>query len=546
MAQCPSSRTLGALLDEHLAARPEAEAFIFEDRRISYRELHDEVSRLAKGFMSLGVGKGDKVAVLMGNRPEWFITVLAAAKAGATLVSLSTWYYAGEIEYVLKHSDASVLVMIDKFPKIKRDYIPLAQELFPELETGRRDTTQVERLHGLKHVVCIGESRLPGMISWEDALAAGDEVSDAALEARQASVQPGDDMYLLYTSGTTAAPKAVPLQHGKLIENGFNMGERQHQTDQDRLWMGCPSFFSYMSANAFMTIFTHGGCVVFQEAFEPAEAMELIEREKCTVIYTMPNITSALSNHPDRSTRDLTSLDKGASIGAPAQVKEIIDLGATHISNVYGLTETYGNCAFCDGHEPLEVRLLSQGPPLPGNELKIKHPDTGVVLAAGQVGEICVRGYVTVGYYKDPETTAAAFDDEGFLHTGDLGELSESGYLQYHSRLKDMIKTGGINVSPVEVEEFLLGNPKIKEAHVVGIPDENRGEVGAACLTLRPGMRADADEMKKFVKGKIASYKVPQHFLFFDSEELPRTGSGKVPKNQLKNLVSERLKAGTS
>lgn len=541
MAECPSSRTLGDLLDEQLASRPEAEAFVFEDRRITYRQLHDEVSRLAKGFMSLGVGKGDKVAVLMGNRPEWFITVLAAAKAGAALVSLSTWYYAGEIEYVLKHSGASVLVMIDKFPRIKRDYIPLAQELFPELESGPRGLGQVEKLPALKHVVCIGDSRLPGMLSWAETLTQGSKISDAALAARQALVDPEDDMYMLYTSGTTAAPKAVPLQHGKLIENGFNMGERQHQTDQDRLWMGCPCFFSYMSCNAFMTIFTHGGCVVFQEAFEAGEALEIIERERCTVIYTMPNITSALITHPDRPVRNLSSLEKGATIGAPAQVQEIVDLGATHISNVYGLTETYGNCAFCDGHEPLETRLVSQGPALPGNELRIKDPETGATLPTGQIGEICVRGHVTTGYYNDPEMTAASFDDEGFFRTGDLGQLDERGYLQFESRMKDMIKSGGINISPLEVEEFLLGNPKIKEAHVVGIPHETRGEVVVACLALRPEMQADAEEMKRYVKGKIASYKAPQHFLFFESDELPRTGSGKVPKNQLRELVAERL-----
>lgn len=544
MAQRPLSLTLGDLLDETATLRPNAEAFVFGDRRISYSQLRDEVSRLAKGFMSLGLAKGDKVAILMGNRPEWFITVLAAAKAGAVSVGLSTWYYGREIEYVLTHSDTSILVMIDKFPKIKRDYCSLLGEVVPELKNGPREGKQDGKLPALRHVVCVGEERLPGMRSWDEVLSLGDSITDTELAARQAKVKPDDMMYLLYTSGTTAAPKAVPLLHGKLIENGFNMGERQHQDHSDRLWMGCPAFFSYMTANAFMTISTHSGCIVFQEAFDAGEALELIEKEKCTVIYTMPNMTTAMMNHPDRLIRDLSSLDKGATLGVPQQVKDIIDLGATHISNIYGLTETYGNCTVCDGWDPLEVRMQYVGTALPGNQIKIKDHDTGETLPPGQIGEICVKGYVTTGYYCDPELTAATFDDEGFFHTGDLGSLNEEGYLRFHSRLKDMIKTGGINVSPLEVEEFLLTNPKIEEAHVVGIPDSDRGEVGAACLILKPGFQADADEMKQFVKGNIASYKVPQYFLFFDSEGLPRTGSGKVPKSQLRELVVQQLGLG--
>ncbi len=537
----PDSRTLGQLLDEMARVRPDAPALVFEGRTLSYRDLEHEASLVARGLLELGLGRGDKVAVLMGNRPEWIITALATAKAGGVLVAVNTWYYAEEIAYVLGHSEASILVMTDRFERIKRDYSALILEICPELGNERRERLSSPKLPELAHVVRTGPASLPGSWSWDELRERGGAIPHAQLSERQAAVAPEDMFYLLYTSGTTARPKGVPLAHRGLIENGFNIGERQHQTANDRLWLGTPLFFSFASANALMTIITHGGCVVLQEVFDPSEALRIIEQEQCTVYYGMPNMTSALREQASGESRDVSSLRTGATIGASADIQNAIDFGVREICNVYGLTETYGNCAVADAHDPLELRLTTQGMPLPNTEIKIVDLATGARLPAGEKGEICARGYITDGYYKDPELTRSVLDGEGFFHTGDLGCLTEDGRLQYQSRLKDMIKTGGINVAPLEVEEFLLRHPKVKEAHVVGVPDQARGEVGAACLLLHPGTTSTIEEIKQFCKGCIANYKIPQYVLFMESSEYPRTASGKVPKRELKLQIMEKL-----
>jgi fatty-acyl-CoA synthase len=377
------------------------------------------------------------------------------------------------------------------------------------------------------------------VFSWADFRAHGAGTSPAAVRARQAAVRPSDVAYILYTSGSTALPKGVTLTHGGIIENGFNIGERMHLTAADRLWLAVPLFWSFGSANALPAIVTHGGCAVLQESFEPGEALALLEEERCTVYYGMANMERALLEHPDRPRRRLDHMRTGLTIGLPEDIQMTMEaLGARELCNVYGSTETYGNCAVTDAHDPLDERLHTQGLPLPGMRIRVADPETGRPLPAGAVGELCVAGWVTPGYFQAPEQNAAAFDADGYFHTGDLGLIGADGRVRFRGRLKEMIKTGGINVAPLEVEEVLLQHPAVKQVYVVGVPDRQRDEAVAAVLELHEGATADAAALTAFCRERLASYKVPTRLVFKKDDAFPRTPTGKIHKPGLRAELS--------
>jgi fatty-acyl-CoA synthase len=304
------------------------------------------------------------------------------------------------------------------------------------------------------------------------------------------------------------------------------------------MWMGISLFWSFGGANALLAMMTHGGTIVLQEAFDAATALSLIEREGCTVYYGTPNIALALTEHPDRRRYDLSSLRTGAAIGPPPAMQMVIDLGAREICNVYGLTECYGNCAVTDARDPADRRLTTVGTPLPGMDIRIVDRQTRRPLPPGEVGEILVRGYLTPGYYKAPETNAVAFDAEGFLVTGDLGAMGDDGYLRFRGRIKEIVKTAGINVAPLEVEEVLLGHPAVEQAYVVGLPDPRREEILAAVVVLRDGHAVAAEGLRAFCRQALAAFKVPREFRVLRRDELPVTDTGKVQKLRLAEMLS--------
>ncbi|MBI3457091.1 MAG: AMP-binding protein, partial [Candidatus Rokubacteria bacterium] len=267
------------------------------------------------------------------------------------------------------------------------------------------------------------------------------------------------------------------------------------------------------------------------------------EGERCTVYYGTPNITLALFEHPDRRRSNLRSLRTGAAIGSPQAIQMVMDLGVGEICNVYGLTECYGNCTVTDAHDPVDARLYTVGQPLPGMQIKIADPDTRRPLPPGQAGEIVLRGYITPGYYKDPDKNAAAFDPDGYFLTGDLGSLDNDGRLRFRGRIKDIVKTGGINVAPLEVEEVLLTHPAVEQVYVVGVPDARKEEALAAVVVLREGARVSGDELRAFCRALLAAFKVPQHFRFMAREALPLTASGKVQKHRLREGLLAELEA---
>jgi fatty-acyl-CoA synthase len=534
----PRSRTLGALLEEQAAAHPQADAVVFRDQRLTYAMLAARVDEFARALLALGVTRGDRVAVLLPNRPEWLIAALAIAKIGGVVTAISTFSTPRELAFMLEHSEASVLVTVAAFRG--RDYLAALNDLCPELSHRAPGALNSARLPHLRAVICVDERRHDGVFRLDDFLARAATVSDTALPSAQRAVTPTDICYILYTSGSTAAPKGVTLAHGGVIENGFSIGERQHLTPADRLWLAVPLFWSFGAANALPAILTHGGCAVLQESFEPGEALELLDRERCSVYYGMANMARAMLEHPDRSQRRLASMRTGLTIGLPEDIAMTMDaVGAAEICNVYGSTETYGNCAVTDAHDPRELRLHTQGLPLPGMELRVVHPATRQPLRANDVGELCVRGYVTPGYHRAHDLTASAFDADGYFLTGDLGLIDDDGRVRFRGRLKEIIKTGGINVAPLEVEQVLLQHPDVKQAYVVGVPDRVKDEIVAAVLEMRAGATADREALVAFCRERLASYKVPTRLAFRKAEEFPRTPTGKIHKPGLREELAK-------
>jgi fatty-acyl-CoA synthase len=533
----PAARTLGALLDEMTALRPHAEAVVFQGRRLTYGELSERSTTLARALLGTGVERGDRIALLLPNRPEWLIAAFAAARLGAVTVAISTFSTPREIAWTLEHARPRVLITMEAYRG--RPYLGAVTDLCPELTRAAPATWRSERWPELRAVVSVEGRRPEGAHGWDDLFAGAAEVRPAALTTAQTAVTPSDVAFVLYTSGSTATPKGVMLAHGALIANGFDIGERMRLTGADRLWLSVPLFWSFGSANALPAIFTHGGTLVLQESFEAGEALALLEHERCSVYYGMANMARAILEHPDRRRAGLASMRTGLTIGLPEDVQMTMEaVNAPELCNVYGLTETYGNCAVTDAHDSRDLRLTTQGRPLPGMQIRAVEAGTGRPLPPGEVGELRVRGYLTPGYYREPEQTRAAFDPEGWLITGDLGLLRPDGRVSFRGRLKEMIKTGGANVAPLEVEAVLMSHAAVKQAYVVGVPDQARGEVGVAAIELREGVDATAEALTAWCRERLASYKVPARIVFRKADEFPRTATGKVQKPRLREELA--------
>jgi fatty-acyl-CoA synthase len=532
----PNSATLGDLVDELAAATPTAPAVVFGDERLDYADLRRRVDDFARALLAAGIRRGDRVALLVSNRPEWIIAAHAGAKIGAIVAAISTFSTAREIAWSLEHCGASAMVMVPEFRG--RRFLEALRGICPELDHDTAGSLQSARLPALRSVVVLEGDAGGASLTIGDFLARGSAIDASALAAAQAAVSPEDICYILYTSGSTASPKGVTLAHGPLITNAFEIGERQHLCATDRLWLAVPLFWSFGSANALPAIMTHGGCVVLQESFESGEALALIERERCSVYYGMPNMARALLEHPAHPGRRLGAMRTGLTIGPPEDMALTIKAtGAENLCNVYGSTETYGNCAVADADDPLPVRLNSQGLPLPGMTIRAVDAVTRRPLPQGEIGELAVRGRVTPGYFQAPELDAETFHD-GYFLTGDLGSIDADGRVRFRGRLKEMIKTGGINVAPLEVEHVLLQHPDIVQAYVVGVPDAAKGEAVAAAIELRAGTPTDTAGIIAFCRERLASYKVPTRLAVRTAAEFPRTATGKIHKPGLRQELS--------
>ena len=519
----PISRTVPALLAEIVARDPSHLAIVAGKQRWSYGEFATEVNRAARALHGAGIGAGDRVGILMGNRIEWLVLDFAAMSLGAIAVGLNTWATAHELAYQLQHAEVKLLAIEPMFRT--SDF----RALFAE---ARR---QAGGLPALTSLVCT-DNGAPGMVTYRDFMASAERVDASVIAAMTALVQADDVACLLYTSGSTALPKGVPLLHRGLIDNMWEIGERQHLVADDKLWLAVSLFWSLACVNALYAVMTHGASIVLQHQFDAAEALHVIEAERCTVFYGTPNMALALWEHPQRTAHDISSLRTGVTIGTPEQVRRVAMLGVEKICNVYGLTEAYGNSSVCDADLPLDKRLLTVGQALGGVEIRIIDAASGAVLPPGRPGEITLRGNVLPGYWNDPVRSAEAFTADGFFRTGDLGLLDDEGYLFYRGRLKELVKTGGINVAPAEVEEILATHPAIELVFVTGIPDARLDEALAAVIITRNGCSVTEAELAAHCRATLAAYKTPRHFRFVDAAALPLTTTGKLKRNELPAL----------
>jgi fatty-acyl-CoA synthase len=460
------------------------------ERRVNYRELHERSQCVATAFAACGIRRGDRIGLLMGNQLEWLEACLGAGMLGALVIPFSTWSKQRELDFLLRDSRVRMLVTVDRFGE--QDYLADLAALIPEATAGAPGDWHSNVYPDLEQIVVVGENGLAGASHWSPKQGAEPSVCSGLDKGAQMD----DPALILYTSGSSAHPKAVPLHHGSMIENGFNIGERQGLQPGEPVLLAPPLFWSYGSANAMCATFTHGATLVLQARFDPAEAIDLIERHRCRSIYTLPSITSAIVTHPAFRPERTQSLRTGLTIGSPNDVSMAAEvLGAREICNVYGQTESYGNCAVTWHHWPLERRKRVHGPPLPGVTIRIVSPDDGRALPAGSVGYIEVSGYLTPGYVgASAGQNEDAFTADGFFRTGDLGLITAEGDVQFIGRDTEMIKRGGINIAPAEVEDVLQQHPAIARAGVAGAADPTRGEVIVAFVVPFPGV-AISEEM---------------------------------------------------
>ncbi len=520
----PVARTHPAILDE-MAGRFPTRNFVTDAwRRLTYSEFRDEARVLAKGLYALGVRKDDKVAILMGNQVEWILIDFAVTMLGGVLVAMNTWWRQCEIHHGLAITDSKVLVLVDRY--ISNDYTAALREI--------GDLSR--ELPQLEHIIGLGSDLPPGSIRFERLYELGRTVPDSVIEEAGRAVRAEDTAYLLFTSGSTGRSKAVRVIHGHNIENPHGIGERMHLSEHDRVLLITSMFWSFNCTNALFATMSHGASIVLQFKHDIAETLRLIESEKCTAVYTQPNIVLALFQHPDLHTRDLSTWRTG--ICRPNVNRLLYDIGVREMCTSYGLTECYGHSSTTDGHDPIELRTRNSGRPLPNTELQIIDPETREVLPQGAVGEVRLRGFVTPGYYNDPERTAEAIDSEGWFYTGDLGVFEDDQTFRFAGRIKEMIKTGGINVTPADVEDVLQSHPAVKQAIVVGVPDPERDEIVAAMIVPKDDVTLDVDDLLRYCRHSAAAFKVPRYVEIVRLTDVPLTDTGKIHRRRIQELMS--------
>ncbi|WP_026579606.1 MULTISPECIES: AMP-binding protein [Bacillus] len=536
--------TIGKLLEKTAANAPDHEAVVYPDRRLryTYRQFDQLCRKVAKGLVALGIEKGEHVAIWASNTPEWLTAQFASAKTGAVLVTVNTNYQLSELEYVLKQSDATTLILMESYRGTS--YIDILYKLIPELKESEPGKLASERLPFLKNIILMGDKRHPGMYLWDDILKLSGSVSEKALDHRMERLKEHDVINMQYTSGTTGFPKGVMLTHSNLANNAANIAECMNLSRKDRMCIPVPFFHCFGCVLGTLACVTAGATMVPVQEFNPKGVLSAVETEKCTALHGVPTMFIAELNDQDFASYDLSSLRTGIMAGSncPIEVmkKVINNMGMSEITIAYGQTEASPVITQTRVNDSLKRRVETVGRALPNVEVKITEPGTNQEVARGVQGELCTRGYhVMKGYYKNSEDTAAVIDEDGFLHTGDLAVMDEEGYCRITGRLKDMIIRGGENIYPREIEEFLYKHPNILDVQIVGVPDETFGEEISAWIKLKSGASMTADELKEYCKGKIARYKIPRYIAFV--EEFPMTASGKVQKFKLREQALEHF-----
>ncbi len=523
--------TIGKLLEEKAKEYPDKEAIIFKDRRITYKELNEQAERLANFLMKKGVGRGDKVAIWLPNLPEWVVAWFAVPKIGAVVVPTDPWYKSGEIKYMFDDSDTKAVITTDTHGKY--NFLDILEEVKPELSK-------------LEQIVLIeGKSDKISTISFEDALEEGKGWGDDEdyLE-RKENTDYDDVTFILYTSGTTGKPKGVQLTHYQIVKNAHDQGEILRTSEDDKLVIPVPFSHCFGNVMSITLMVVFGGTMLPLVEFNPYDALDLVEKEEATMIHGVPTMFIRELEVAEEEDYDTSSLRTGIMAGSSCPVETmrsvINDLGC-NVSITYGLTEASPGVTMTRFDDSVEDRVETVGRVMPDQEIKIVD-DSGEEVEHGETGELVVKGYnVMEGYYKKPEATDDAIED-GWLHSGDLAEMDDRGYVKIVGRKKDMVIVGGLNVYPREIEEYLLEHPEIKEVAVVGVPDKDLGEVVAAAVVPTKDADLSPQDVVDHLYGSVASAKVPRYVTV--GMDLPVSGRGKVQKFRLRDKLEEMIEDG--
>ncbi|HSH47249.1 MAG TPA: AMP-binding protein [Halomonas sp.] len=546
-------QTIGDCFDETAARFPQRDALIsrHQSQRYTWQQLQAEVNKAARALLAIGVAKGDRVGIWSPNCAEWAITQFATAKIGAVLVNINPSYRSHELDYALRQSGTSTLILQGAFKTT--DYVATLAELAPEIDEPPASVDgQVPgalhsaRLPELKRVICLDESyRRPGMYSWQSMLSHADRVAQRQLDELQSTLQFDEPINIQYTSGTTGAPKGATLSHHNILNNGFFVARTLGLSEVDRMVIPVPLYHCFGMVMGNLGCMTHGAAMIYpNDGFDPLLTLEAVAEEKATALYGVPTMFIAELEHPEFERFDLSSLRTGIMAGSicPIEVmRQVISkMNMQDVTICYGMTETSPVSFQTQTDAPLEKRVTTVGTIHPHLEAKLISPDSGAVVPRGETGELCTRGYsVMLGYWNDEAATDKAIDAAGWMHTGDLAVMDEEGYVAIVGRIKDLIIRGGENIYPREIEDFLYTHPAISDVQVIGVPDEKYGEEVMAWVKLGSGQQLDEDELIAFCKGKIAHYKVPRYVKFVD--EFPMTVTGKIQKFKMREEATHEL-----
>ncbi|MGO4391921.1 AMP-binding protein [Variovorax sp. M-6] len=541
-------QTLGDFFDDMAARQGDHEALVsvHEGKRYGYRELQREVNRLASALLGLGLVPGDRIGIWSHNNAPWVLMQLATAKVGIILVNINPAYRTSELEYALNKVACKALVTMKSFKT--SDYVGMLRELAPELAAAAPGALKAARLPHLRTVAWIDaageEGELPGLLRFS-ALHDSGRADDPQVDAIAKTLKATDPINIQFTSGTTGFPKGATLTHRNILNNGFFIGECMKLTPVDRLCIPVPLYHCFGMVLGNLACLTHGATIVYpNDGFDPLAVMRTVQAEKCTGLHGVPTMFIAELDHPRFEEFDFSTLRTGIMAGSPCPtevMKRVV--GQMHLRDItiaYGMTETSPVSCQSSTDTPLDKRVSTVGTVQPHLEIKVIDPVTGEIVAPGETGEFCTRGYsVMHGYWEDEEKTREAIDADGWMHTGDLATMDAEGYVNIVGRIKDLVIRGGENIYPREIEEFLYRHPKVQDVQVVGLPDKKYGEELCAWIIAKPGQSLGAEEVREFCKGQIAHYKVPRYIEFVT--EFPMTVTGKIQKFKIREAMKHQL-----
>lgn len=531
--------TIGQAFDQTAARYPQGEALVVrhQQQRYTWAQLAEEVDLHARALLALGLQAGDRLGVWAPNGAEWFISQFASAKIGVILVNINPAYRLSELEYVLKQSACQWLVCAGAFKT--SNYHAMLQELIPELAEQSVGALDCVRFADLRGVISLAAEPPAGFLPWSHLAMLADEVEPEQLRYREASLHVDQPVNIQYTSGTTGFPKGATLSHQNILNNGYMVGESLGLTASDRLVIPVPLYHCFGMVMGNLGCVTHGTTMIYPaEAFDPGLTLQAVAQERATGLYGVPTMFIAMLDHPQRASFDLSSLRTGIMAGAtcPIEVmrRVISEMHMGEVQIAYGMTETSPVSIQTGPADELELRVTTVGRTQPQLESKLIDA-AGNTVARGEIGELCTRGYsVMLGYWNNPQATADAIDGDGWMHTGDLAQMDEQGYVRIVGRNKDMIIRGGENIYPRELEEFFFTHPAVADVQVVGIPDAKYGEEIVAWIKFHPGHTANELELQTWCKSRIAHFKAPRFFKFVDA--FPMTVTGKIQKFKMREI----------